>query len=135
MLALAQLQLTMPKFTTTIPFETIFWNIRYSMENDFARYFDFRMMAERATEKEKLLKFPRYTKNLRYNSEGIYSYKNKIANLNLMNRTVQKIGYWSPTTSKHYNYAKHILNLSYGITEVEPVPLLHIQELSYWDHT
>jgi hypothetical protein len=105
------------------------------MENDFACYFDFRMIAERATEKDKLLKFPRYVKNLRYNSEGIYSYKNKIANLNLMNRTVQKIGSWSPTTSKHYNYAKIILNDRYGFEEIEPVPQLRIQEMSYWDHT
>ena len=62
-------------------------------------FFEFKRTAERATETGKVLKFPRYTKNLRYNSKGIYSYKNKIANLNLMNRTVQKIGYWSPTTS------------------------------------
>ena len=105
------------------------------MENDFTRFFDFRMMMERATEKGKVLKFPRYTKNPRYNSEGIYSYNEKIANLNCTNRTSQKRGYWSKTTTKHYNYAKHILKLCYGFEEVEPEPILHTQELSYWDHT
>ncbi len=105
------------------------------MENDFARYFDFRMMAERATEKEKLLKFPLYTKNLRYNSEGIYSYKTKIASLDFRDRSIQKLGSWSPTTTKHYHYAKLILHRCYGFEEIEPVPQLRIQEMSYWDHT
>ena len=105
------------------------------MENDFTCFFDFRMTMERATEKGKVLKFPRNTKNLRYNSEGIYSYNEKIANVNCMNRTIQKRGYWSKTTTKHYNYAKRILKLCYGFEEVEPEPTVHTQELSYWDHT
>ena len=115
------------------------------MENDFACFFDFRVMAEKATEKGKGLKFPKYTKNLRYNSEGIYSYNVKIANLDIRDRTIQKRGYWSQTTTKHYNYAKYVLNLCYGFEEIEPAPVggpseyLHkpheVQSMSYWDHT
>jgi len=115
------------------------------MENDFACFFDFRVMAEKATEKGKGLKFPKYTKNLRYNSEGIYSYNVKIANLDIINRTIQKRGYWSQTTTKHYNYAKYVLNLCYGFEEIEPAPVggpseflhppIEIQSMSYWDHT
>ena len=114
------------------------------MENDFACFFDFRMMAEKATEKGTGLKFPKYTKNLRYNSEGIYSYNVKIANLDIINRTIQKRGYWSQTTTKHYNYAKYVLNLCYGFEEIEPAPVggpseflhppIEIQSVSYWDH-
>jgi hypothetical protein len=105
------------------------------MENDFACFFEFKREAEQATEAGKRLKFLRYTKNLRYDSEGIYSYKTKIANINCMNRTIQKRGYWSRTTTKHYNYAKRMLNLCYGFEEIEPEPMVHVQELSYWDHT
>jgi hypothetical protein len=115
------------------------------MENDFACFFDFRVMAEKATEKGKGLKFPKYTKNLRYNSEGIYSYNVKIANLNCMNRSIQKRGYWSPTTTKHFNYAKRILNLCYDFEEIEPAPVggpseylrqqHEVLSMSYWDHT
>ena len=67
-------------------------------------FYEFCEKAEKAKEKGKGLKFLRYGKNLRYDSEGIYSYGTKIANLDLRRRTIQKLGYWSPTNSKHYNY-------------------------------
>ena len=110
-----------------------------------ACFIDFKREAEQATEKREVLKFQRYTKNLKYNSEGIYSRNVKIANLDIRNRTIQKRGYWSQTTTKHYNYAKRVLNLCYGFEEIEPAPaggpseFLHppieIQSMSYWDHT
>ena len=106
-------------------------------------FFEFKRTAERATETGKVLKFPRYTKNLSYNSEGIYSYNEKIANLDLHSRTVQTRGYWSLTTSKHYNYVKIILRDRYGFKEIdsssssteEPEAEEVIQSMSYWDHT
>ena len=54
--------------------------------------------AEKAKEKGKGKMFLRYGKNLRYDSEGIYSYGTKIANLDLGRRTIRKLGYWSPTS-------------------------------------
>ena len=74
-------------------------------------FYEFCEKAEKAKEKGKGLKLPRYEKNLRYDSEGIYSYGTKIANLDLGRRTIQKFGYWSPTSSKHYNYAKRMLDI------------------------
>ena len=44
-------------------------------------FYEFSEEAEKATEKGKSRKFLRYGKNLRYNSEGIYNYGAKIANL------------------------------------------------------
>ena len=72
-------------------------------------YAEFCDKAAKAAEINKGLKFPRYGKNLRFNSEGVYSYGAKIANLNLAEKTLQRLGYWSPTTSKHYNYAGRVL--------------------------
>jgi len=104
---------------------------------------EFKREAEQATETGKRLKFPKYTKNLKYNSEGLYSYNKKIANLDLDNRTIQTRGYWSPTTEKHYNYVNIILNDRYGFKEInsssssteESESEQAIKSLSYWDHT
>ena len=96
-------------------------------------FYEFCDKAEKAKEKGKGLKLPRYEKNLRYDSEGIYSYGTKIANLDLGRRTVYKLGYWSPTSNRHYNYAAGLLN-KLGIHEVEPESV-HVQNLSYDDHT
>jgi hypothetical protein len=98
---------------------------------DATSYEEFRENAEKGKKK----KFQRYSKNLRYDDEGIYSYNTKIANLDFRSKTVQKIGYWSPTSSRHYNYAMSILGSAYDFTEVEAMPLVHVQHLSYDDHT
>ena len=106
-------------------------------------FYEFREKAEKAKEKGKGLKFLRYGKNLRYDSEGIYSYGTKIANLDLGRRTIQKLGYWSPTSSTHYNYAARMLDERYGFYETENAPpggqsggqLIHCQNLSYDSHT
>ena len=97
-------------------------------------FYEWSEKAEKATEKGKALKFLRYGKNLRHNSEGIYSYGNKIARLDLHHRTIEKLGYWSPTTSKHFNYAAHLLDICYEFRPIES-NLIHVQHLSYDDHT
>ena len=81
-------------------------------------YFEFYEAAERATTKGKGLEMNRYCKNLRYNSIGIYSFKTKIADLDFNFRTISQRGYRSPISSKHYNYAKRMLEMHYGFNEV-----------------
>ncbi len=64
-----------------------------------------------------------------------------VANLDFKSRAIERIGYWCPTISKHYNYATRILDDTYGFQEVEPaetgprIPPTHWQDLSYNDHT
>ena len=88
------------------------------MDNCFE---EFRNRAEKATLRHKGLMMPRYCKNLRYNSEGVYSYKTKIADLDFNFRTIRQRGYWSRTSSKHYNYAKRMLEMCYDFNEDSPV--------------
>ena len=76
-------------------------------------FYEWSEKADKAKEQGKGLKFLRYGKNLRYNSEGIYSYGAKIANLDLKQRTIQKLGCWSPASSKHYNYDARLLDTCY----------------------
>ena len=97
-------------------------------------FYEWSEKAEKATEKGKALKFDRYGKNLRYNSEGIYSYGTKIASLDLKQRMLQKLGYWSPTSSKHFNYVVHLLDICYDFRPIDS-DMIHIQHLSYDDHT
>jgi hypothetical protein len=104
---------------------------------------EFHDKALNAASKGKGLKMPRYGKNLRYNADGIYSYKTKIADLDFGFRTIRQRGYWSPTSSKHYNYAKRMLEICYDFKEDSPAPLggpaqylmTPTQNLSYHDHT
>jgi hypothetical protein len=80
--------------------------------------------------------FPRYGMTLKYDSEGIYSYGDKIANLDLKRKTIQKLGYRSPMSNRHYKYAAHMFKICYDFHEVlSPCDLIHIQHLSYDDHT
>ena len=76
-------------------------------------FYEWSEKAEKATKKNKTLKFPRYGKNLRFTNEGIYSYGTQIAHFDLRRRTIQKLGHWSPTNSKHLNYAAHLLEICY----------------------
>ena len=55
-------------------------------------YEEFREKATKAADVNKGLKFPRYGKNLRFNSEGVYSYGATIANLDLSERGIQRLG-------------------------------------------
>jgi len=122
------------------------------MFSDSDSYAEFCSKAEKVAEVNKGLKFPRYCKNLRFNGVGIYSYGAKIANIDLAEKTIQRMGYWSPTSSKHYNYAGKVLQERYGFLEKPPteatipieflsgfvcndIPHTHVQHLSYDDHT
>ena len=109
------------------------------MGKSFDEFWD---AAERAREKGKGLKFNRYGKTLRYNSEGIYSYNTKIADLDFRFRTVSKRGSYSVTNTKHNNYTPRMLESCYDFHESSPVPsgaprewLCPVQNLSYDDHT
>ena len=72
----------------------------------------------RATERGRKLKLPRYTKNLRFDANGIYSHGSQIAELNMLNKTIRSLGKWSLTSSKHYNYARNLLREAYGFQEL-----------------
>ena len=81
-------------------------------------FYEWSEKAEEAKEKGKVLKFARYGKNLRYDSEGIYSYGSKIAHLDLKQKTIHKIGHWSCTSTKHYNYAARLLDICYDFRPI-----------------
>ena len=57
------------------------------------------------------MKFIKYRQNLSYDDEFVYSYGTKVAEIDIKNRTLWRLGYWSQTTSKHINYAGKELNL------------------------
>ena len=108
------------------------------MTND--AYSEFCEALKKRIEKGKMTKFPKYSNNLCYDANGIYSYGSRIADLNLDNRTIRNLGSWSKTSVKHYNYAKHMLKICYDFEEVTAPKviqreLLHVQNLSYDDHT
>ncbi len=56
-------------------------------------------------------KFIKYRKNLAYDDNFVYSYKNKVGRIDTDNRVLWRLGYWSQTTSKHINYAAKELAL------------------------
>ncbi len=56
-------------------------------------------------------KFQKYTQNLRYDDEFVYSYQTKVAKIDFINNTLCRLGYWSQTISKHINYAADRLGL------------------------
>ena len=87
--------------------------------------------------KGKGLQFRRYGRTLRYDSAGVYNNGVQIADLDFTKQIIKKRESLSPTSIKHYNHAKHMLELCYDIREKEPLSpqLVHIQNLSYYDHT
>ena len=85
------------------------------MRLEEAEFFD---IVRKTTEKGRKMKFLRYEKNLRYDLRGIYSYGTQIAELDMRHRTIHKLGKWSRTSTKHYNYAKHILHITYQFMEI-----------------
>jgi hypothetical protein len=46
----------------------------------------------------------RYKQNLKVENDKVYSYKTHVATINHENRTVEALGYWSQTTTKHINH-------------------------------
>ncbi len=107
-----------------------FWKLNYMDHN----FYEFSEEAEKATEKNKILKFPRYRKNLSYNSECIYSYGSTIAHLDLRQRTIRNVGYRSRTSSKHYNYAARLLDSCYDFRPIES-EAIHVHHFDPWMHT
>jgi hypothetical protein len=57
------------------------------------------------------MKFIKYRQNLKYDDKFVYSYNTKVAEIDIKNRILWRLGYWSQTTSKHINYAGKELNL------------------------
>jgi len=53
--------------------------------------------------------FKKYTQNLEYKGECVYSYGTKVARVEYP-KLIQ-LGYWSVTTQKHINYAAEELGL------------------------
>ncbi len=56
--------------------------------------------------------FERYTK--KYGPFVVYSYGTEVIELNWEQRTAKRLGRWSPTTSRHMNYATQNLKYTWG---------------------
>ena len=50
--------------------------------------------------------FDRYKENLRLEGDKVYSYTTHVATVNMNDRTLTQLGYWSKTTQKHINIIK-----------------------------
>ena len=74
--------------------------------------------AQKATDKGKFMKLPRFQRNLKYNFDGLYKYNIRIAELIMCNRTIVKRGKLSPTSTTHYNYTRRLLEDRYGFQEI-----------------
>ena len=85
------------------------------MRLEEAEFFD---SVRKTTEKGRTMKVLRYEKNLRYDLYGVYSYGTQIAELDMRDRTIHNLGKWSRTSTKHYNYAKHILHITYHVSKI-----------------
>ena len=81
-------------------------------------YDEFFENAQKASDKGKFMKLPRFQRNLKYNFDGLYSYSTKIAHLDLPSRMIVKLGKWSPTSTTHYNYTRRLLEDRYGFREI-----------------
>ena len=99
-------------------------------------YDEFCKSAESATKNGTSFTFFRYSKNLRYDAVGVYSYGSKIAHIDLKQKTIQKIGLLAPLYNDHYIYATHMFKMCYDFREEKDTnDFIFIQELSYDDHT
>ena len=65
------------------------------------------------------MKFDRYAENVRFDSFFVYSYDTEVIKLNWKDRTAQRLGKWSKTTSTHMNYAIRMLEMCYSFTEIK----------------
>ena len=99
-------------------------------------YEEFCKSAEKAKKTGGYNTFPLYGLTLNYDSEGIYNDGTKIAHLDLKQKTIQKLYPKMPWSRTQYKYAAHMFRTCYGFHEVpSPCDLIHIQHLSYDDHT
>ena len=99
-------------------------------------YDGFCQSAENAKKNGRGLKFLRYGVTVKNDSEGIYSYGAKIAHLDLKQKTIQQLYPKMPWSRTQYKYAVHMFKTCYDFREVlSPCDLIHIEHLSYDDHT
>ena len=56
-------------------------------------------------------KFNRYKQNLTLDGNRVISYTTHVATIDFINNTIQALGYWSKTTTKHINYVAAELGL------------------------
>lgn len=56
--------------------------------------------------------FDKYKENLRLEGDRVYSYDTYVATVNMKERTLTQLGYWSKTTQKHINYVASELDLT-----------------------
>ncbi len=99
-------------------------------------YEEFRKSAESATKNGTSFTFFKYSKNLRYDAVGVYSYSSKIAHNALKQKTIQKTCPLAPLYNDHYIYAKHMFQICYDFREEgDTNDFIFIQQLSYDDHT
>ncbi len=87
------------------------------MEDFQQDFYEFLNKIDAAKQRGKQLKMPRFTKNLRVDRDGIYSYGTQIAQLDVPTRSIIRAGYYSPTSSRHYNYMRNHLE-EMGFSEV-----------------
>ena len=83
-----------------------------------AEYQQFKTKTILAIEKSRKLKFERFTVNLRYDANGLYSHNTKVAHFNLDEKTIQKLGWWSKTTSRHYNWCHKYFKNNFDFKEI-----------------
>ena len=63
--------------------------------------------------------FEKYKANLRYGTEGVYSYGTEVIALDWERRTAKRLGWWSRTTTKHQNYAIKNLSDTWGFNGIK----------------
>ena len=64
------------------------------------------------------LTWTKYFKNLKLSMVAVYSYNTKVIELNWERQTAKRLGKWSPTTSRHMNYAMQNLS-TLGFKEIK----------------
>ena len=77
-------------------------------------------MIQREIKGRRLPHFAKYSKNLRYSSEYVFSYHTPVISLYWDEGTAHRFGgKWSSTTSKHMNYALQNLRDTWGFKEIK----------------
>ena len=54
----------------------------------------------------------KFKQNLSVIGNEIHSYRTHVANIDYPNKTVEKLGYWSQTTSKHIIHVANVLGFT-----------------------
>jgi hypothetical protein len=64
------------------------------------------------TKYEKIITLEKYKNNLRIDGDKVISYVTHVATIREKNKTLEILGKWSQTTTKHINYVAKELNLT-----------------------